>query len=122
MTLGQLIDWQWSDYDDKHRNRNNLLIHIVAVPVFWIAGFEVLGALSLMLFGVPGTFRMIFWAAVLIGLSLGAQAYGHSLERSAPHEAKNGTEFAKRVLVEQFFNFPRFVLSGGWFRNLKGAR
>ena len=118
MNLAKLIEWQWSDYEDKHRNRTNLLIHIVAVPLFWVGIFEILGALTLMLFGVP-TFRMIFWALVLMGIALGAEAYGHSLEGSAPHPAKDKAELIQRLVVEQLVNFPRFVLTGGWLRNLK---
>ena len=32
-----LLAWQWSDYVAKHRDRSNLLIHIVAVPLFQLA-------------------------------------------------------------------------------------
>ena len=34
MIRPNLLAWQWSDYVAKHRDRENLLIHIVAVPLF----------------------------------------------------------------------------------------
>jgi uncharacterized membrane protein YGL010W len=29
-----LLQWQWADYAAKHQHRANLLMHIVAVPMF----------------------------------------------------------------------------------------
>jgi hypothetical protein len=121
MNFQQIADAQWGDYADRHRNPKNLLIHIVAVPLFWVAAFEVLGALLLLLMGVPLAFRMLFWAAALMGISLAAQAIGRSFENSAPRPMGDALEFARRTLVEQFFTFPRFVISGGWLRNLRGG-
>jgi hypothetical protein len=43
------------------------------------------------------------------------------MEGSPPHPAKEKVELLQRLVVEQLINFPRFVLTGGWFRNLKGA-
>src|SRR3989442_9327006 len=37
MIRPRLLEWQWSDYSAKHRDRINLLLHIVAVPPFPIA-------------------------------------------------------------------------------------
>lgn len=122
MTFQELLDWQWSDYADKHRHRTSLLIHIVAVPVVWWAAVQAFGALMLLLLGVPGAFRMLFWAAVLIGLSLFAQARGHALEASPPEPFGSPAEALRRLVAEQFVTFPRFVLTGGWLRNLKDAR
>src|SRR2546427_12259126 len=34
MIRPRLLEWQWSDYSAKHRDRINLLLHIVAVPLF----------------------------------------------------------------------------------------
>jgi len=39
MSVQQLLRWQWSDYAAKHRSRANLLIHIVAVPLFQVGTF-----------------------------------------------------------------------------------
>ncbi len=40
-----LLDWQWWDYSDKHRSRTNLLLHIVAVPLFQIGSVVLVWAL-----------------------------------------------------------------------------
>ena len=121
MNLEELIEKQWSDYADRHRNRTNLLIHIVTVPVVWIGAFQFLAGLFLLLLGVPGAFGMLFWAAVLIGVALFAQARGNAMESKPPVAVADPAERAKRIVVEQFINFPRFVLTGDWLRNLKGA-
>ena len=34
MIRPNLLAWQWSDYSAKHRDRVNLLLHLVAVPLF----------------------------------------------------------------------------------------
>lgn len=121
MTFAELLEWQWSDYTDKHRNRTNLLIHIVAVPLFWLGAFQGLGALLLLLLGVPGVFGMLVWAAVLTGGSLFAQARGHALEATPPAPFTSSKDFLRRIVAEQFLTFPRFVLSGHWYGNLRAA-
>lgn len=121
MTFLDLVEKQWSDYADRHRNRNDLLIHLIAVPVLWVGAFQVLGGLFLVLLGVPGAFGMLVWAAVLIGGSLFAQARGHAMEAVEPEKFRDAGDFARRLLSEQFINFPRFVLSGRWLRNFQSA-
>lgn len=121
MTFLDLVEKQWSNYADRHRQRNNLLMHIVAVPVLWLGAFQLLGGLLLLLLGVPGAFGMLFWAAALIGLSLFVQAQGHSGESIEPEKFADAGDFLRRLLAEQFINFPRFVLSGQWLRNLRAA-
>jgi len=121
MTFAQLVDTQWSDYPERHRNRTSLLIHIVAVPVLWVGALQVLGGLLLLLLGVPGAFGMLIWAAVLIGGSLFAQGRGHAMEAVPPDKFTDAADFARRVLAEQFINFPRFVLTGAWLRHVQGG-
>jgi hypothetical protein len=121
MMFLDLVEQQWSNYSDRHRNRRNLLIHVVAVPVLWLGAFQLLGGLFLVLLGVPGAFGMLAWGAVFIGVSLFAQAQGHSGEAIEPEKFADAGNFARRLFAEQFINFPRFVLSGGWLRNVRGA-
>ena len=45
MVRKHLLEWQWSDYVAKHRNRVNLLLHVVAVPLFQIGTVMLLYAL-----------------------------------------------------------------------------
>ena len=45
MIRPNLLAWQWSDYVAKHRDHGNLLIHIVAVPLFQLATLGLIGGL-----------------------------------------------------------------------------
>jgi phage terminase small subunit len=111
----KLLAWQWSDYAAKHRERGNLLIHIVAVPVFLLS-------MSTLMSGV------FAWAPVPIAaggavmlLSLIAQALGHKREPEQPAPFEGALDFPARFLSEQWVTFPRFVLSGAWARSFKAA-
>ena len=120
MTFPELLAWQWSDYSEKHRNRINLLIHIVAVPAFIIGAVNLAyGALGLLIFKLDLA-RAVLGAAA-IGLSLFAQGRGHQLETRPPERFTSGKDAVRRVLAEQFITFPRFVLTGGWFASLQKA-
>lgn len=114
MIRPHLLAWQWSDYAARHRSRANLLLHIVTVPLFE------LGTLLLIWSIVAG------WAAgVGLGLAslvaaLVAQGRGHRGEVERPTPFDGPGDFVTRFVVEQWVTFPRFVLSGGWSRNLRG--
>jgi hypothetical protein len=43
------------------------------------------------------------------------------MEANPPAPFKDAREFVRRVVAEQFVTFPRFVLSGGWWRNFNAA-
>jgi hypothetical protein len=107
-----LLAWQWSDYADKHRDRTNLLVHIVAVPLFQI------GAVAAVYAVVVGSVTCAALALAGVGVSMVAQGRGHAREREAPTPFTGGGDFVTRLLTEQWVTFPRFVLSGGWYRNL----
>ena len=44
MIRPNLLAWQWSDYPAKHRDRVNLLLHVVAVPLFLAGTLLLIGA------------------------------------------------------------------------------
>ena len=111
-----LLAWQWSDYTDKHGDRINLLVHIVAVPVFQIAALALVYELTV------GSFVGASVAAVGIVVSIIAQGRGHARERETRAPFAGFGDFVTRLLTEQWVTFPRFVLSGGWYRNLTRAR
>jgi phage terminase small subunit len=111
-----LLDWQWRDYSDKHRSRTNLLLHIVAVPLFQIGCVVFVGAL-IARSGMGAGGGMLGMAAALM-----IQGRGHRREREAPVPFDGAADFVSRFVAEQWVTFPRFVLSGGWRRNLKGSR
>ncbi|HSX63044.1 MAG TPA: Mpo1-like protein [Tahibacter sp.] len=108
---GGLIAWQWRTYADNHRDRVNLLLHIVAVPAF-IAG--ILATVRLLVAGLYVGAGIAFVFAVF---AFAVQGIGHKREAVAPIPFDGPLDFVGRVFVEQFVTFPRFVLSGQWARN-----
>jgi Protein of unknown function (DUF962) len=112
MIRQRLFESQWSDYAAKHQNRLNLLLHIVTVPLFQV------GTLSLACALVT-----LSGAAAVVGVvcmvgPLAAQGRGHKLEPETPVPFDGPSDFLSRFFAEQWVTFPRFVLSGGWYRNL----
>lgn len=114
--LPNLHAWQWRTYSDNHQHAANLILHIIAVPIFIVA------ALSL----ANGLFTFSFRALVLgvIGIlaSLALQARGHKLEAVQPEPFSGRKDAIGRLLVEQFVTFPRFLLSGQWWRNWRNKK
>ena len=108
-----LLAWQWSDYAAKHGNRGNLLLHIAAVPLFQ------LGTLGLVWAAVTSSGHAAVAAVMAMGTSAGLQGRGHRREREAPAPFAGPGDFLARFLAEQWVTFPRFVLSGEWYRNLR---
>jgi hypothetical protein len=107
---GGLVRWQWSLYPDGHRDRRNLAIHAITVPLF------VAGSATLPLAAFAG----VWWAAgssllLMIG-ALAAQGRGHKLESTAPVPFRSPIDAVARLFVEQWITFPRYVLSGQFAR------
>ena len=115
MPLGELVAWAWRETPPVHRTTGNLLIHIVAVPMFVVGHALLVAAL------VAGR----WWLAVGIScivVSLALQRLGHAMEPQAVHPFEGPRDFVRRLYVEQFWNFWRFLFSGGWFASLKVSR
>ena len=107
--------WQWEGYPRYHQSLRNLLVHIVAVPFFLVGNLVFVVGLA-----------MTAWWAALGGLVLSAVAFalqglGHRTEPLPPVPFRGPANAVARVLLEQWVTFPRFVLSGGWGRNLRAA-
>jgi hypothetical protein len=112
MMRRHLLEWQWSDYSAKHGNRVNLLLHIVAVPLFQI-GTVILAYAVIRLSGAAAVLAAVCMVAALV-----AQGRGHKLETETPAPFDGAADFVSRFVAEQWVTFPRFVLSGAWYRNL----
>lgn len=111
-----LLAWQWQGYAANHRNPTNLALHIIAVPLF------ILGALTLL----DGLLDLSL-SAILLGVigmvaSLAIQGRGHKLEEQAPEPFSDRKDAVTRLLAEQFVTFPRFLLSGAWWRAWRNRR
>ncbi|MEO1348001.1 MAG: terminase [Cyanobacteria bacterium J06635_15] len=103
-------------YSHVHAHRTNLLIHSVAVPLFILAHVGLVAAISS---------RKPLPALTCVGVaaaSLGLQRKGHALEVQAPEPFSNGWNFATRLYTEQFYTFPKFVLSGEFQESWSGAQ
>lgn len=103
-----------ANYPDFHRNRTNLAIHIVMVPVFEATTLGALYAAASGRWGLAGLL------ALGPAVSLAAQGIGHGREPVPPLPFRGPLDFVRRLLVEQFYLFPRFVLTGGWARAWRG--
>jgi 2-hydroxy-palmitic acid dioxygenase Mpo1-like len=104
-----------TDYPRFHQDRTNLAIHVVAVPLFVISILAAAWSFA--------TGRWLAGALLAAGplVSLAAQGAGHKQERNPPLPFAGPGDFVARVLTEQFYRFPRFVLTGGWARAWRDA-
>jgi hypothetical protein len=109
-----LLAWQWSDYAAKHQDRGNLLLHIVAVPLFQLS------TLALLSGAVTGALATAGLGALGMLVSIVAQGRGHRRERESPTPFAGAGDVLTRLVAEQWVTFPRFVVSGRWYRNLRG--
>jgi hypothetical protein len=111
----RLLAWQHSDYAVKHRDRGNLLLHIVVVPLFQ------LGTLALLYGVVTLALGPVALGGLAMLVSIVTQGRGHRRERETPTPFNGADDAVSRLFVEQWVTFPRFVLSGQWYRNLREA-
>jgi uncharacterized membrane protein YGL010W len=109
---GGLLAWQWRGYARNHRDRVNLLIHMIAVPAF-IAGVLAGASQALQARWIGAVV-----ALVVVVVAFAAQGVGHKREHVPPEPFAGPGDFFARVFTEQFITFPRFVLAGRWARSL----
>ena len=112
---GGLLRWQWSLYPGAHRDRRNLALHAATAPLF------LLGTCGL----IASPFLGWRWAALgaaAIIVTIVAQGRGHKLETQAPSPFLGPLDVARRLFVEQWITFPRYVLSGGFAAAWREAR
>ena len=108
-----LLAWQWNLYPLVHRERANLLVHLCAVPVF------LAGNVTLLLAPWSGGWRQALAGLVAMALGYGVQARMHKGESArgrALDPFEGPFDLLGRLSFEQWVNFPRFVLSGGFVR------
>jgi hypothetical protein len=105
-----LLAWQWKNYPDAHRDRLNLVLHVITAPLFIAGTLAVLVA------------PWVGWLLLPAGLgamaaALGIQGRGHRREANAPVRFASVADAIARLFVENWVTFPRFVLSGGLVRS-----
>jgi hypothetical protein len=86
------------------------------VPLF------VLGVVYAMVAGVQGRWLAALLSLLLPLISIAVQGAGHKQEPNPPLPFDGPAEFVKRIFSEQFYRFPKFVLSGDWLRALRSSR
>jgi len=112
VTTQEIIQRSWRETPQIHRNRLNLLIHLICVPLFICA--HVLVVLSV----ITGSLSGLFMGLVSIASSVVSQQFGHSLEQESTPPASNTYDIFVGFYAEQLLNFWRFLFSGQLFKNL----
>jgi hypothetical protein len=105
-----LLAWQWSIYPAGHRDRSNLAVHALTVPLF------VLGTCALPVSPLLGSWWL---AACGLGAMVGAialQERTHKREKIPPAPIRGPLDVVARLFAEQWVTFPRYVLSGKFSR------
>jgi hypothetical protein len=104
-----LLQWQWELYGAAHRERKNLLVHALTVPIF-MGGTALLLLPPLFSFWLaPGGLAAMVFAAALQGRT-------HRLEAVRPMPFQGPWDVFARLMLEQWITFPRFVWTGGFGR------
>lgn len=114
MNLSNQLQAQWAGYPRYHQSRPNLLLHIVLVPLFLAGNVGLLAAL------IERRWLGAIAAAALMVVSLAMQGRAHRMEPVAPEPFASPRDALSRIFLEQWVTFPRFVLSGGWTRAVRG--
>ena len=102
-------------YQHVHRSRINLAIHIFAVPVFVLTGPAAIVAL------VRGRFASAGLLALGLLVSFAVQGIGHRVERNPPEPFRGPLDAIRRILLEQYYTFPLFVVTGAWLKAWRAA-
>ena len=108
-----LARWQWDGYPTYHQRPFTLWLHLFAVPAF-VACTAAL-ALRLVLLDLAGAGLSLLGMA----LAFGAQGFAHKREHNPAIPIEGPGDALSRIFLEQFVTFPRFVLSGSWWRALR---
>jgi hypothetical protein len=116
MEFVQVLRRQWEGYPLYHASRFNLVLHLVAVPVFLAANVAAVICLA------HGTWGGAAVSLATMVLSVAAQGRGHRKEANPAIPFRGPVDAVARLLLEQWVSFPRFVLSGLWFRAYRVAR
>ena len=105
----------WADYRRVHADRRNLIIHLIAVPLF-VASF-----VALLVFVTRADYGPGAVALALALVAMGLQGRGHKLESETPLPFTGAGNFLKRWFTEQFVTFPVFLISGRWRQQYRAA-
>lgn len=111
---GGLLEWQFRNYPEFHASRANLVLHVLTVPLFQ-------GGTVVALTG----WLQVWWLSLAglgaMAVAVAAQGRGHAMEQNPPIPFASRGEAVARIFLEQWVNFPRFLVTGGLFRAWNGT-
>ena len=113
MRMSELLRWQWEGYPRYHRGKFNLLLHVVAVPLFLLGNVGFIVALA------RGSWPVALVCLLAMVASVALQGRGHKLEAVPPEPFTSAGNAVARIFLEQWVTFPRFFLTGGWLNALR---
>ncbi|KAF0688580.1 Aste57867_19825 [Aphanomyces stellatus] len=111
-----LIRYQHASYNVYHATPRIVRLHLWAVPLFQLGNVAAITAPFLLLVPVSTGVAVAVGVGglVLSAISMALQGRAHATEK-IPNEPLEGPVNAiQRIFSEQWINFPRFVLEGGW--------
>jgi hypothetical protein len=91
LSLGELAAWAWRETPPVHRSTGNLLIHIVAVPMFVVGH-------ALLLAGIAMSRWLLVAGGLCIVVSVALQRLGHSMEPQPVHPFAGPRDFSQAAL------------------------
>ena len=104
---GSLLAWQWSRYPAGHRDRRNLMVHAVTVPVFQV------GTIGVLMGPFVSAWLALVGLAAMGGVMV-LQGRTHRLEHNPPAPFRGPGDVVARFFAEQWITFPRYVASGAF--------
>jgi uncharacterized membrane protein YGL010W len=112
-TILELIEWQWKGYAQYHTAKLNLILHIVFVPLFiWGNVGLIASVLRFQWMGAVASLLVMAFAFAMQGI-------GHKVEPTPALPFSSASNATKRILIEQWVTFPKFVISGAWWKALQ---
>jgi len=89
MSLSDTLKWQWEGYNKYHKSRINLNVFLLICSI------------------------------ILMLVSIVMQGIGHKKEEIPTIPFTGVKNAVVRILLEQLYTFPKFVISGKWFFALR---
>jgi hypothetical protein len=89
------------------------LIHALTVPLFWAGTLAPVYAVLVS--------PWLGFGAMAMVVAMALQGRGHKRERVAPVKFRGPGDVLARIFVEQWFTFPRYVVTGGFARAWRGG-
>jgi hypothetical protein len=106
---GPFLQWQWANYRGTHGDRRNLALHLATWPVF------LAGTCAIVVSPFTGV-RAALAGLLALGTVVVAQGRGHRFEMREPAAFRGAGDKLKRLFVEQWVTFPRYLFSGEFAR------